>query len=123
MTRGLAGRCVAEPGAFASWKIKYSAQLELDSMVDLTGSVDAAGKLHWEVPEGRWQLFAFYEGTAGVFPLMDARSEPGKRALVVDHFSRAALQRHLEAFIGRAGSILDAILARPSAPFSPTVLS
>ncbi len=101
LVRVVAGKVGAKKGKFTSWKIKHSGLLELESMVDLTGSVDPDGRLQWEVPEGRWQLFAFYEGTAGVFPLMDARSEPGKRALVVDHFSRAALRRHLEAFIGQ----------------------
>ena len=54
------------------------------------------------MPDGTWQLFAIYEGSAGAQALMDARSAPGKRALMVDHFDREAEIRHLEAFLGQA---------------------
>ena len=52
LIRVVAGRCVAKPGAFGSWRVKSSAQLELDSMTDLTDRVDASGALAWDVPEG-----------------------------------------------------------------------
>lgn len=97
----VAGR-VTRPGQFSSWKAKASALLDLDSMLDLSGQVDAAGVLHWDVPEGTWQVFSVYEGSAGAMALMDVRSAPGKRALVVNHFDAGAEQRHLEAFFGPA---------------------
>ena len=102
LIRVVAGRCVSKPGAFGSWKVKSSTQLDLESMTDLTDRVDASGALAWDVPEGTWQIFAVYEGSAGAQALMDARSEPGKRAPVVDHFDREAELRHLEAFLGTA---------------------
>ncbi len=98
----VAGRVSGKPGQFSSWKAKESTLLDLDSMVDLTGRVDAMGRLAWDVPEGTWQLFAVYEGTAGAMALQDTRSAPGKRALVVSHFDAEAEQRHLEAFFGPA---------------------
>ncbi len=98
----VAGKCLARPGKFSSWKVKTSTQLDPDSMVDLTDRIDASGALQWDVPGGTWQIFAVYEGSAGAQALMDARSEPGKRALVVDHFDRDAEVRHLEAFLGKA---------------------
>lgn len=102
LIRVVAGRCTSRPGQFSSWKVKASTQLELDSMVDLTDRVDASGALQWDVPEGTWQIFAVYEGSAGARALMDARGEPGKRALMVDHFDHEAEVRHLEAFLGQA---------------------
>jgi hypothetical protein len=102
LLRVVAGKCLGRPGEFGSWKAKASTQLDLDSMVDLTNRVDAGGVLRWDVPDGTWQIFAVYEGSAGSQALMDARAEPGKRALMVDHFDRAAETRHLEAFLGRA---------------------
>ena len=101
LVRVVAGRLNGPKGKFTSWQVKASAQLEMSSMVDLTSSVDSGGRLRWQVPEGNWQIFAFYEGTAGAYPLLDVRSEPGGRALVLNHFSEAATRRHLEAFIGQ----------------------
>jgi len=98
----VAGRFIGKPGKFSSWRARRSTGLELASMVDLTGRVDASGVLHWEVPEGTWAIFAMYQGSAGARPLMDARSGPGKQSLVVDHFDRGAELRHLEAFLGQA---------------------
>ena len=100
LVKVVAGRLKGKKGRFTSWRSKKSTLLDLESMVDITDRVDRDGRLNWEVPAGRWQIFSAYEGTAGAFALMDARSEPGKRALVVDHFNREALTRHLEAFLG-----------------------
>ena len=36
----VAGRCVSKPGAFGSWKVKSSTQLDLESMVDLVERLD-----------------------------------------------------------------------------------
>lgn len=119
LVRVVAGKLLGRKGKFTSWKIRESARLDPNSMVDLTGHV-SGGQLEWEVPEGRWQVFAFYAGTAGAYPLMDARSAPGKNALVVDHFNADALRRHLEAFLGQPqgqtgepGQGQDASLLRP----------
>lgn len=102
LLRVVAGRCLGRPGEFGSWQAKASALLDRDSMVDLTDRVDASGMLRWDAPEGLWQIFAIYEGSAGSQALMDARSAPGRRALMVDHFDREAEIRHLEAFLGQA---------------------
>ncbi len=98
----VAGRATGKPGQFSSWKAKESILLDFASMIDLTGRVDAEGRLSWDVPAGTWQLFAVYEGSAGAMALQDARSEPGERALVVNHFDAQAEQRHLDAFFGPA---------------------
>lgn len=98
----VAGRFTGKTGKFSSWRVKRSTGLDLASMVDLTERVDASGVLYWEVPEGIWAIFAMYEGSAGARPLMDARGEPDKKSLVVDHLDRDAELRHLEAFLGQA---------------------
>ncbi len=98
----VAGRVTEKPGQFGSWRAKESTLLDLASMIDLTGRVDARGRLTWDAPEGTWQLFAIYEGSAGAMALQDARSAPGKRALVINHFDARAEQRHLDVFFGPA---------------------
>jgi hypothetical protein len=103
--RVVAGRLIGPKGKFTSWKIRQSALLDLQSMVDLTSKIDASGQLEWQIPEGNWQLFSFYEGTAGAAPLMDARSQPNATARVLDHFNHNALRHHLDAFLGRGKEI------------------
>jgi hypothetical protein len=39
--------------------------LDAQSAVDLSAHVDAAGMLHWEVPAGRWLVFAFWQRATG----------------------------------------------------------
>ena len=100
----LAGKVVGKSGkrAFTSWRVKESTLLQADSLIDLTDRVDAHGKLQWQAPEGDWQLFTIYQGTAGARPLVSATSDIDKKPLVVDHFDADAVKFHFDAFIGKA---------------------
>ncbi|MHA1689602.1 MAG: glycosyl hydrolase [Promethearchaeota archaeon] len=85
-------------------KIKYrkakTAYLKKDSLINLTKLVDDKGYFEWEVPEGKWQIFAFYKGPSGSNPLGDCRSSPEGKSLVLDHLSAEAIKYHLDAHFG-----------------------
>ena len=61
---------------------------------DLTSSVDD-GKVHWEMPKGRWQVLSIY-----VLRTMQMvkRSSPGGEGLVIDHFNKDAVAHYLQRF-------------------------
>lgn len=65
------------------------------NIVDLTDKVDTESKLNWKVPPGEWDVYAVFQGWHGK---MVERASPGGEGNVIDHFSRDALNKHLEAF-------------------------
>jgi hypothetical protein len=101
LVKVIAGKLKFKKGKIKYFKSKSPALLDPTNMIDLTDRVDNNNKIRWEVPKGKWQLFFCYAGSAGSQPLVDTRSEPGKNALVVSHFSRQAITNHIEAFLGK----------------------
>ncbi|MEO7309704.1 MAG: glycosyl hydrolase [Chitinophagaceae bacterium] len=75
--------------------------------IDLTGKVDAAGKLNWTAPAGNWKLYGVFMGYHGK---QVERAAPGGEGNVIDHFSASSLQHYLnrfdEAFKGKDLSAL-----------------
>jgi|GEM_PF-369507 len=67
--------------------------LDPSSLIDLTGSMTPDGKLDWQIPEGPWRLFTFYEGPTGSTPFYSADSG---RPLVLDHLNAEAVNTHLQ---------------------------
>ncbi|MGV3558001.1 glycosyl hydrolase [Larkinella arboricola] len=63
--------------------------------VDLTAKVDGKGALNWTAPEGRWTLYAVFQGWHGK---MVERAGPGGEGDVIDHFSKTATQNYLRKF-------------------------
>jgi hypothetical protein len=78
--------------------------------VDLTNKVDANGKLNWKAPEGKWTLYALFQGLHGKFV---ERAAPGGEGYAIDHFSAEALHAFLskfdEAFKGHDVSYIRAL--------------
>ncbi len=68
---------------------------EAGQNIDLTGKVDASGKLNWIAPEGKWNLYAVFMGWHGK---QVERAAPGGEGNVIDHFSSSALQHYLNKF-------------------------
>ena len=64
-------------------------------VINLTDKVDATGKLNWIAPDGKWKLYAVFEGWHGK---MVERAGPGGEGNVIDHFSKVALQHYLNRF-------------------------
>ncbi len=87
-------------------KIKYirpkTVYINRDSIIDLTEKVIDDGTLNWEVPEGKWQVFAFYKGPSGSRPLLDCKSSPNELALVLDHHSSKSISNHLDLHLGES---------------------
>lgn len=64
-------------------------------IIDLTKNVDSKGRLDWTSPQGQWTLYAVFAGGTGQ---MVKRAAPGGEGLVLDYFSRDALEQYLKRF-------------------------
>jgi hypothetical protein len=79
----------------------------LTSVVNLSSSMDAAGNLTWDVPDGDWRILRFGYTTTG---RQKGVVRAGGGGRIVDMIDPAALERHLEAFYGpliETGGLLD----------------
>jgi len=91
--------------ALALFQVRFRRVLPLQALmaysrsgevVDLTGKVDAAGRLDWTAPAGSdWTLYGIFQGWHGK---MVERAAPGAEGNVIDHFSAAALNKYLSRF-------------------------
>ena len=77
-----------------------TAIIDKNSILDLTDKVNDSNILEWDVPDGDWQIFAFYYGPSGASPLADCRSSVGKQSLVINHLSSEPIRRHLDLHLG-----------------------
>ncbi len=64
-------------------------------VLDLTDKVDEEGNLDWTAPEGKWTLYALFQGWHGK---MVERAGPGGEGNVIDHFSSDVLKHYLSEF-------------------------
>ncbi|MBD3187623.1 hypothetical protein GF325_12385 [Candidatus Bathyarchaeota archaeon] len=76
--------------------------LDISTATDISDLVDDHGILHWDVPEGKWQIFTIYRGPSGMTPISDAKSDPRAESLVVDMFDRNKVKRFLDGHLGPA---------------------
>ncbi len=95
----LAGRVTG--GGRSSNPLDLADAIEIDptSLVDLTAKVGTDGMLHWQAPEGRWQVMAFFTAPDGEYPLLNAEPEPG---FVVDHLDAPTVRAEAELRFGAA---------------------
>ncbi|RRB02403.1 glycosyl hydrolase [Larkinella rosea] len=63
--------------------------------LNVTAYVDAKGNLNWTAPDGKWTLYAVFQGWHGK---MVERAGPGGEGDVIDHFSKTATQHYLRKF-------------------------
>lgn len=63
--------------------------------LELTDKVTSDGTLKWTAPAGDWTLYAVFQGQHGK---MVERAAPGGEGLVIDHFSKTAVQHYLHRF-------------------------
>ena len=75
-----------------------SACIPLQSIVDLTSKVDAAGKLAWDVPRGRWRVLRLGYTTTGA----QNSAAGGAQGLECDRFSAAAARLQFDSWFGQA---------------------
>jgi len=74
------------------------AMIPRDRVIDLTGKLDAAGQLTWDVPAGNWTVVRFGHTSTG---RENHPSPASGRGLECDKLDRAAAEAHYKAFIGR----------------------
>lgn len=93
----------SQPGVRATFPDALAAEvpdgpaLESRLTVDLTGRLQAGGRLQWDVPEGDWVILRFGATSTG------ANTRPAPLpglGLESDKFDRAALEAHFDAFAG-----------------------
>ncbi len=64
----------------------------LESVIDLTGRMDASGELHWDAPAGNWCILRIGHTTTG---MTNANTAPDSgMGLECDKMSRAAVERY-----------------------------
>ena len=69
-----------------------------DRVLDLTGKMDAGGKLAWDVPQGKWLVLRFGHTTTG----MDNHPAPASGCgLECDKLSKEAAEAHFNGLMGR----------------------
>jgi hypothetical protein len=73
---------------------------------DLSSQLDKSGNLTWQIPEGSWRIVRYVCAPTGQ-PLM--RPSPNSNGLMIDHFSREAMDAHLQVFIEKLQSELGAL--------------
>lgn len=87
-------RLVAVTGARVAAEDSAGITLDPDTAIDLTQRVGSDGIVRWDVPAGRWILFAFWQAPTRQV----ASSYPAAGPHVVDHFSRTAVNAVLDYF-------------------------
>ena len=89
------------PSAASYPALPTQAVVAAGRVVDLTTKLDAAGRLAWDVPEGKWTIMRFGRTSngAGTRPA----PQPGL-GLECDKFDPAALDAHFDAFVGRVAA-------------------
>ncbi|MEI6949242.1 glycosyl hydrolase [Paraflavisolibacter sp. H34] len=65
------------------------------SIQDLTGKVDATGKLNWTPSKGKYELYAAFSGKTRQ---MVKRAAPGGEGYTFDHFSKEPITAYLHTF-------------------------
>jgi len=74
------------------------AMIPRDRVIDLTGRMDASGRLAWDVPEGNWTIVRFGHTSTGK---ENHPSPASGRGLECDKLNRAAAEAHYKALIGK----------------------
>ena len=72
-----------------------------NTVVDLTGHMDASGRLDWQVPEGDWTILRIGYTPTGA---LNGAATPEGKGLDCDKLSRAGVEAH---FPGMMGKLLD----------------
>ncbi|MDD8026114.1 MAG: glycosyl hydrolase, partial [Acidobacteriota bacterium] len=82
-----------------------------DRIVDLTGLMDAAGKIAWDVPAGEWTILRFGHTPTGK---ENAPAPASGRGLDCDKMSLEAIKAHFDGFLG---PLADAVGERTGKTF------
>jgi hypothetical protein len=81
-----------------------------DQVIDLTGKMDAEGKLHWDAPAGAWEILRFGHTTMG------KQIQPAQWAAMgheCDKMNPAAVEFHMNHVIGKVREHLGDLVGFP----------
>jgi len=92
----VAGKIVEGRRSWNPANLSDSISLDSRSLQVLTDKVED-GRLHWNVPKGRWIIVAIYRMPNGERPTLTAQSDPG---FVLDHLDRQTTLYHLQHLLG-----------------------
>ncbi len=90
-------------GARGSWSSAGPPPLLIEDsgkIVDLSGRIDAGGRLRWQAPPGRWVLVRYLCTNTGERLKVPS---PNSDGFATDHLSERATRRYLQAVIERLG--------------------
>ena len=73
-------------------------------VVDLTGRMDASGRLDWQAPQGRWKVLRFGAIANGETCIQPSRAGSGPE---VDKFSSSAVRRHFDAYLRKVARLAE----------------
>jgi hypothetical protein len=97
------GKSSATPQHFPPQRAKFASLppesvIPRDRVVELTGKMNASGKLTWDVPQGKWLVLRLGHTTTG----KDNHPAPASgRGLECDKLSQAAAEAHFNGLMGR----------------------
>jgi hypothetical protein len=80
-----------------------------DKVLDLTDKVTSSGHLMWDVPPGEWTVIRFGHVPTGV---PNHPPTPAGLGLECDKLSKTAIEKHFEAFVGKAAEGADRLRGR-----------
>lgn len=83
--------------------------IDLESVLDISSSMDAEGHLNWQAPVGNWTVLRIGHTTTGA---RNSSAPAGGAGLECDKFSRAAFERHFESFFGPLFDTLRPLAAK-----------
>ena len=101
--QGIQGKSSVAPQHFPPQRASFASLpaesvIPRDRVLDLTGKMDAGGKLTWDVPEGKWLVLRFGHTTTGV----DNHPAPGPGCgLECDKLSKEAAETHFNGLMAR----------------------
>jgi hypothetical protein len=107
-------------GFFGNWGYRHPETAETpagsvidpESVVDITGHMDAQGRLRWSAPAGEWTILRLGHTSTGV---ENHPSPEGGGGLECDKYSRAAMDSHFEHFFAKLLPALESLAAKGSA--------
>ena len=88
-------------GAAGSWSAPGLPPLVIEdpeAIVDLTGRVDAEGRLDWDVPAGEWTILRFVCANTGLSLRLPS---PNSGGLAIDHFNAEATKFHFQYLLDK----------------------
>src|SRR5262249_32614715 len=87
-----------------------NAAIARDSVVDLTAKTAPDGRLHWEVPAGRWTVLRMGYSLTGA---KNGPATPASSGFEVDKLSRQRVEAYFHGYTDRIAQALGPLFGKP----------